>query len=186
MTQPFRNPLSWWSRLIRKRATQTDEAGSRKEVSTDHIRRAVVVIGSFLAVICLMVLLKGILGEPRLPRHGEDVAAAAPPANPEAGLSAYQEKLQQYRQTRQREPVSGSGTGMPSSPEDAQFVKQQLRMPMLVKEAPSPGNVAAMVPVPENPAPVARNNPELDQRLGDLRRRLAELRAQQNKAGEVQ
>lgn len=163
-----------------------DATDSRKEVSTDHIRRAVVVIGSFLAVICLMVLLKGILGGPRPPRHGDDVAVAAPPANPEAGLSAYQEKLQQYRQTRQREPVSGGGTGAPSSPEDTQFVKQQLRMPMLVKEAPPPGNIAAMLPVPESPAPVARSNPELEQRLGDLRRRLAELRAQQNKAGELQ
>lgn len=183
MTDPSRKAASWWSRLTAKAMTPTDIPGGRKEMKTDHIRRAVVVIGGFLVVICLMVLVKGILGAPRLPRHAQNTASATPPANPEAGLSAYQEKLQQYRQTRPRETASGNNTGVPSNAEDAQFVKQQLRLPMLVKEALPPGTATAAVPVPESPGPVVRSNPALDQRLGELHKRLAELRDQQQKAG---
>ncbi|MGE5515985.1 MAG: hypothetical protein ACM31D_09195 [Bacteroidota bacterium] len=180
MTEPSRKAASWWSRLTAKAAIPADVLDSKTEVKTDHIRRAVVVIGGFLALICLIVLVKGILGAPRLPRHAENTASASPPANPEAGLSAYQEKLQQYRQTRSREAASGS-TGVPSSPEDAQFVKQQLRLPMLVKDA-LPSGVVTATP-PEAPDPVVRSNPALEQRLGELHKRLAELRDQQQKAG---
>lgn len=183
MTEPSRKAVSWWSRLTAKAIPPTEDPGGKTEVKTDHIRRAVAVIGGFLAVICLMVLVKGILGAPRLPRHAENIAVVTPPANPEAGLSAYQEKLQQYRQTRPRETASGTGNGVPSNAEDAQFVKQQLRLPMLVKEALPPGAVAAMVPLPKESPPVVRSNPALDQRLGELHKRLAELRDQQQKAG---
>lgn len=183
MTESSRKMVSWWSRLTVKAAPPSDDHDLRKEVKTDHIRRAVVVIGGFLAVICLTVLVKGILGAPRLPRHAQNATMAAPPANPEAGLSAYQEKLEQYRQTRPREIASGGrdGNGVPSSPEDAQYVKQQLRLPMLVKEALPPGMTVATVA--ENPGPVVRSNPAFEQRLGELHKRLAELRDQQQKAG---
>lgn len=185
MTESSRKMVSWWSRLIGKGAVHADYPSGKTEMKTDHIRRAVVVIGGFLAVICLMVLVKGILGAPRLPRHAQNTVSAAPPANPEAGLSAYQEKLEQYRQTRPREIASGGrdGNGVPSSPEDAEYVKQQLRLPMLVKEALPPGMTVATVA--ENPGPVVRSNPAFEQRLGELHKRLAELRDQQQKAGGV-
>lgn len=172
-----------WSRLTAKAVPPADDSGRKKEVKTDHIRRAVVAIGGFLAIICLMVLVKGIFGAPRLPRHAQTPAMAPTAANPEAGLSAYQEKLEQYRQTQPREAASGNRGGNAaalSSLEDAQYVKQQLRLPMLVKEALPPGTLPAIA---ENPGPMVRSNPALEQRLGELHKRLAELKEQQQKAG---
>jgi len=187
MTEQSSKAAALWSRLSAraKGDAPAGEPAGAKETKTDHIRQAVVVIGGFLAIICLVVLVKGMLGAPRLPRQGQTPPVAVQPAHPEAGLSAYQEKLEQYRQSQPHDtgPAGrGGGAAAAVSPEDAQFVKQQLRLPMLVKETQPPG-VPLAAAGPEAPAPVVRSNPALEQRLAELHKRLAELRDQQQKSG---
>jgi len=191
MTEQTRNIVAaWWSRRTAgpKGDAPATQPAPRQDAKTDHIRQAVAVIGGFLAIICLVVLVKGVISAPRAPRT-LDATVAAAPAHPESGLSAYQEKLEQYRQSQPHDAnpaargTGGNGTAAAVSPEDAQFVKQQLRLPMLVKEAQAPG-VPSAVP-PEAPAPVVHANPALDQRLAELRQRLGELKEQQRTMGGV-
>jgi hypothetical protein len=153
--------------------------GAKPEIKTDHIRKAVVVIGGFLVAICLVVLIKGVISPPRQPHASNDAAPAVAAPNGGAELSAYQEKLEQYRQSQGRADdrtggASSSGAVTASSPEDASFVKQQLRLPMLVKDTGQPNQPSE----PAAPA-TAPPNPAMAQRLADLQKHLAEIHQQQ-------
>ncbi len=166
--------------------TEPASASAKAEVKTDHIRKAIVVVGGFLVVICLVVLIKGVLTPPRTPSQALDAPPAAAQPQPAAELSAYQEKLQQYRRSQPRaedrdEPAGSAGGTAPSSPEDQNFVKQQLRMPMLVKDAAQGQAVPSPQPPPLPVAPAAAPDPALQQRLAGLQKRLAELRYQQQR-----
>lgn len=170
-----------------------------REKRTDHIRRAIVVLSVFFTVVAGAVFVNGFLSPRRTVERQEQSRSPVPPAPP-AESTGFGKQLQAYRQAREREAEraareaaarglpafpAASAVRAPLEPETAQYIRQQLRRPMLVRgltddQRAAAQAAAAPVPVDMTPSPPAvPSNPALAARLAELQaRREAVRRAQ--------
>lgn len=164
------------------------EATPPVEKKTDYIKRA---IGASI-VLCLVIggviLIKGFTSSPRTQTRAE--APAGPPANNAATADSYRKKLEAYRRSETAPDDSTTvqqarDSDQPRISDDerraAEYVRNQLLQPMLVRNAGDP-DAAAAQPAP-SAAPQAPNLPPDDAaRYADLQRRIQALRQAQQSA----